>query len=1033
VPEAPPALRAPAPPPVPNAGDAPTADGVPAVVMVEVPIKDVPPPLAEEKMPSRPAQAEPPPLPKRPAPTMTLASRERGRRPSNRPRRPASVLAGLTLGGMFLLFVGLFGTSAMTWLLTEGMAHANRPQFANNQKPNFGPKGLNPGFVAPPAQNNPQVNPPIAPPQFDHADGTLEKFDLSPPGPKFDDKLATRLKLNQGTCEAVTQLSDNDPRDPVRRWQDDGGHPLLPCKVFLIELEKGKKYVIDYQRQVIDNRFDPYLRVESLDGERLVEHDDVDPIVGINNFHDMSSHIEFHPLRTATYRIVCTVYEQPLPPGQFTFALRVREQPVVPGLNPQAALPKPGVTNQTLKVSTTTEKDLQATLLDNDLGALAGDLCWSADGKAFFALYENGNLRRMARNGDSFVEQRRLNLGRKGGAMALAGQGLVVTLPSSQEVWLIDPDTLQVKQRFPAFMPSNASASRVAAAPLSRFAIVASTGQRPAGAKAPPGGGMGRQPNTYPPERGVVVLDLMGQQPARFYDLPNASLAMSPDGKYLFVVKGDVLASYSISADTGDLESKQTSLPYSHINADNRRRIEVSPDSKYVCVCGLSAPERLRKELKLFETAVFVYPVDDLKKPAFGINSNVRASAVGFDLRRGRILGPSNGASLAVYGADGSRRTTYVLAKLGLGAGLAPQQIAVSPDGGEQLIRFADNWICHTMSPADLVARVEVKLPAPTAVDDEPSVAAKPFKKGDVSYRTLELPNFAAIDPCWDAAGQALFHLESDGTLTRYSASDFVPRQRLALGKPAVAMALSKQGLLVALQDQAEVWVIDSQSLKVQNVIACPEKIKHLASHPNLALAAAVGAEVVLLDLHEGRLAARGLQAHPDAGLPFHSPTLTPDGKYLLLAHASAGSSKVLRVKVEAQAGRLTVEETKGTGVKGNHDFCVTADGKHVAWYSLNLKDRQTAFYPIADWKAPAFTLPQPARAMAMAADGALYVQTTELDLMRFADPADPEGVRLASPRQEGRVRDLAPRPAQPGAFLASISGQVYYAERRVK
>src|SRR5205085_11815629 len=108
-----------------------------------------------------------------------------------------------------------------------------------------------------------------------------------------------------------------------------------------------KKYVIEYRRvPPLDQSFDPYLRIESLDGQRLVEHDDI--LLG----NDMDSRIEFTPTQKATYRICCSLFQFPLPPGQWPFTLTIREHAVpqpaaVPALS-NVAVPKPGVTNQAL-------------------------------------------------------------------------------------------------------------------------------------------------------------------------------------------------------------------------------------------------------------------------------------------------------------------------------------------------------------------------------------------------------------------------------------------------------------------------------------------------------------------------------------------------------------------------------------------------------------------------------------------------------------------------------------------------------------
>ncbi len=724
-----------------------------------------------------------------------------------------------------------------------------------------------------------------------------------------------------------------------------------------------------------------------------------------------------------------------LPPGQGQFTLTIREGPITPPLKKDKfAVPVPGVPNGSFTREPATEKDLQTTVLKRQPFNFqtAGDLCWSADGTAFYALYQTGLLVKAGLDG--LVDQRRIELGRTPGAMAMSAQGLVVTLPPTggnpgakvagrNEVWLIDRDTLQVKGRMGAFLRATEGGPVVASAPGLNFAYVASTGEDSA----------------YPTTHGILVLDLINKRPNRFYDLPNVGLAVSPRGDRLFVMDNEVLTSFQINKETGDLERKETSHPYTR-NGNANQRIEVSPDGKRVCVAGINAPNvLLRENPKLRPTCVPVYPVENLKKPAFAIEADFPVRAVGFDASRAdRVLCQTAQATMALFDGNGRLQTSYRLPAVGNDQ--SPLQYLAHPNGTRMLIRFTDR-LCHVTfkgepGPGPAVVRNDPNWPTPVSVKDD-SVALAAQKRGDVTYRELQLANLGEIDPCWDVGGRALFHLDTEGTLTRLSAGDFTPTDRLIIGRPAAAMGMSAQGLLVALRDQPEVWVINPHSLKVVRSIDCPSPPRFLACHPQQSLAAVIGAEVALLDLKQGKVAARGLQPHEDAGLPFHNPALTPDGKHLLLAHASGGSAKVLRVRIELEAGRLVVEESKNNAVKGPHAFCLTADGKHVAWFSVTGQGKQqpTAFYAVDQWQAPVFSLPVGARAMGSAADGSLYVQTTEFEVLQYAPPLNNGAAASTSLRWEGRIgiRALAAQPQHAGAFVASTGGRVYYGERAAR
>ncbi len=204
------------------------------------------------------------------------------RRGTNRPRRPSSALASLSLVAMLLLFVVLFIVSGAIGFFTYVNSQPQQP-FVKGRPP-FNNGGFKQGPIIVPQGKNGANGPNADPAQRDGpdngAEGALEVFNPRPNGPKFNDNLATRIAMQNGQAVVRQSLTNDDPRDPVQRWGP--GRPLLPAKVFLVELQQGKKYIVDYQRQVPNfgmgpqlHDFDPYLRIESLDGDRLVEDDDI--------------------------------------------------------------------------------------------------------------------------------------------------------------------------------------------------------------------------------------------------------------------------------------------------------------------------------------------------------------------------------------------------------------------------------------------------------------------------------------------------------------------------------------------------------------------------------------------------------------------------------------------------------------------------------------------------------------------------------------------------------------------------------------
>jgi len=80
-------------------------------------------------------------------------------------------------------------------------------------------------------------------------------------------------------------------------------------KLFLVNFEKGKTYVIDMIKAE-DAKMDPYLFLEDAKKKILAEDDD--------SGGDLDSQIEFKAAETGVYRIICTTYG-PVGSGEFTF------------------------------------------------------------------------------------------------------------------------------------------------------------------------------------------------------------------------------------------------------------------------------------------------------------------------------------------------------------------------------------------------------------------------------------------------------------------------------------------------------------------------------------------------------------------------------------------------------------------------------------------------------------------------------------------------------------------------------------------
>jgi hypothetical protein len=131
-------------------------------------------------------------------------------------------------------------------------------------------------------------------------------------------------------------------------------------------------------------------------------------------------------------------------------------------------LPGPAV-GQSIQVRRVKVKGYDVTGLNLPVrqGNVVTDLVWTAQGDAFFVLTDDGNLSRVALNG--LILEKRVSLGQKCSCLALSGQGLVVTLPDSKTVLVLDPVTLATKKQIT--IKTNGGVHRAVAAPVLNLAF----------------------------------------------------------------------------------------------------------------------------------------------------------------------------------------------------------------------------------------------------------------------------------------------------------------------------------------------------------------------------------------------------------------------------------------------------------------------------------------------------------------------------------------------------------------------------------
>jgi hypothetical protein len=261
---------------------------------------------------------------------------------------------------------------------------------------------------------------------------------------------------------------------------------------------------------------------------------------------------------------------------------------------------------------------------------LAG-VIWAPDGRSFYCLAASGKVVR--HSSDDLKELKQLDLKEQCGRFALSAEGLVVPLVGSKQVVVVDPETLTEKRRIPA-------SGLLLSSPALSIAFCST-------------------------KTGVAVIDLVNGNIAREHPHDNfgemidlARAAISPDGKYLFNIGNRaVLSRFAINGT--DLKLQETTK----FSSPEAGLVAISPDSKFVCLPGSEGPEKNLPDFPRERSAMYVFPIDNLARPAFTIDPGRYPMTVGFDVKRGRVYVPGREDRLIVFSTTGERLAEHRLGR----------------------------------------------------------------------------------------------------------------------------------------------------------------------------------------------------------------------------------------------------------------------------------------------------------------------------------------------------------------------------------
>ncbi len=427
------------------------------------------------------------------------------------------------------------------------------------------------------------------------------------------------------------------------------------CKVYTFPMAAARLYSLE----LASRDFVPYLRLEDSDHK----------VVSFNSNHP-SVRIDHTPAKAGVYRLVIgTRNKDNLYPRDKTGAFFLHVRGTRPGekgphLEPDQgkmllpalpkladiALPSSQLVKRHLEAKKIMAPPLMVRRIDLPVSAFR-KILWSADGKAFFLVDENGLLQRILLAG--LVEERRLATNRRAPRMALSAEGLLLTFANEKELWVVDADRLEVKKRIA--LPE-AVADTVSAANLSVGIVQRDTGFLGSGQ--------------------ILLLDLKKGEFVLPYGIDHELAAVSPDGKYVFTRRD--LALYRHRLKDGKLTLEERSPNF--VNIHPVKKILFSPGGAYVCL-----PSGGGNALAGFpghkKASVYLFRCNDLRLPVGVIPRGEFFHVYGLDDKAKQAYTYQN-PNLRVYDLQGNKKGEFRLGE----AGQSISEIVVHPDGHKLLL-----------------------------------------------------------------------------------------------------------------------------------------------------------------------------------------------------------------------------------------------------------------------------------------------------------------------------------------------------------
>lgn len=291
-------------------------------------------------------------------------------------------------------------------------------------------------------------------------------------------------------------------------------------------------------------------------------------------------------------------------------------------------------------------------------------LCWTADATAFYHLDSLGTVRRI-RIPDG-KETAILKTGKNCTWLCRSALGLVLTVLGANEIWLLDPETLQAVSRIPV-----GDADHAVSSPNSEMAYA--TG--------------GKDLNST-----LSVIDLRTEKIDKQYKAgefgkrnpsdPYVELrlpVMTSDGRFIFTVGSTSLHRFKVSG--SEITFEETSP---HIIQGPCQGICISSGGDYVCAPSGGGNWEATRFSKTKAYSTYIIPIGSLGTCELVLGQGAYPQAVGFDLQSGLLYAQNHDTQLLIFDTKGEK-----LKELRLDPGkdfASPRQYLVHPEGRKLVV-----------------------------------------------------------------------------------------------------------------------------------------------------------------------------------------------------------------------------------------------------------------------------------------------------------------------------------------------------------